>query len=239
MCSRAGLLVAHDKNKRLILVSRADCDSWNCDECAERMKSNWVARARWGYSQFVTEGLSVDFVTITSHEKLDNFAQTEYVWRSAWSTLYAALKRKSKRLEYMVIPERHKDGRMHVHALWTANVSERWLKDNARKRGLGYKATISRVDNVSKAASYVTKYIGKDLGKDAPKHFRRVRVSRNFPAIPLPQTGLSAYEWFYIGGNGALKTEYEYAEKNGLTMIDVITGDVWDDIDLHTVVWKS
>jgi hypothetical protein len=188
---------------------------------------------------FVSEGLRVDFITITSHERLKTFTDTETVWRKAWSVLYAALKRKSRRLEYMVIPEKHKDGRMHVHALWTAEVSERWLKDNARKRGLGYMADVRQVKEIGHAASYVTKYIGKDLGTDVPKRFRRVRVSQGFPEIPKPETELSVFEWVYVGTNGALKMEYDKAERDGFRMIDVKTGAAFDDVDLHTVIWES
>lgn len=237
MCDRAGLLIARDAQRRVLLVSRANCDSWSCPECAERMKQNWIARARWGYSVFVADGLRVDFVTITSHEKLRTFADTETVWRKAWATLYAALKRKARRLEYMIVPERHKDGRMHVHALWTAEVSERWLKDNARKRGLGYMADVSQVKDVGHAASYVTKYISKNLGADAPPRFRRVRVSQGFPEIPKPETELSGYSWVYVGTNGELKAEYERAERDHFRMIDVKTGELFDDVDLGTIVW--
>jgi len=239
MCKRAGLLIAIDGLTRRALVARADCDSWNCPECSRRMAENWRMRGKIGAATFIRDGIPVDFVTITSHEKLKTFEQTEHVWRSAWSTLYAALKRKSATLEYMIIPEKHKDGRMHVHALWTADVTTRWLKDNARKRGLGYKADLSRVAEADHAAKYVSKYLGKMLGVEVPLHFRRVRVSRHWPEIPKPVTEASDLDWEYVGTNGALRLMYERCAALGVDMVDMSTGELFDDLDLGTVLWES
>ena len=125
MCQRAGLLIGWDDTSARALVARADCDSWNCEECAARMASRWRLRAEMGARALLGDGYRVDFVTITSHEKLKDFAATETVWRDAWSKLYAALKRKQPNLEYMIVPEKHKDGRMHVHAVWNAGVSSK------------------------------------------------------------------------------------------------------------------
>src|SRR6185369_6375459 len=181
MCQRAGLLIGFDRVAGRALVTTADCDSWTCPECRQRMKDRWLLRARIGVRQFTRDGKAVDFVTITSHEKLTTFAQTEYVWREAWPNLYAALKNKSPELQYYIVPERHKDGRMHVHALWTAGVTQKWLKDAARRRGLGHQAKIIAIESDAKASNYMTKYVGKDLGDDVPEKFRRVRVSRFWP----------------------------------------------------------
>jgi len=71
MCTRAGLLIGWDFSSKRALVTRANCDSWNCDECARRMASRWVLRAQIGVRKFLADGDVVDFVTITSHEKLE------------------------------------------------------------------------------------------------------------------------------------------------------------------------
>lgn len=189
--------------------------------------------------EFLSDGLRVDFVTITSHERLKDFAATETVWREAWDRLYKAIKRRAEVFEYMVIPERHKDGRMHVHALWTASVNQRWLKDNARKRGLGFMATVSEVKDSQAATRYVTKYVGKDLGENVPKHFRRVRVSRNWAEIPVPVTDVSNLEWVYVGSNGALSLMYEKCRREQFDLIDLSTGAFFDDVDLGTIVWNG
>src|SRR5678815_2841726 len=157
MCVRAGLLIGWDDTARRALVTRANCDSWSCEDCSKRMVERWSFRAALGAHQILERGECLDFVTITSHEKLPDFAATERVWRQAWASLYQAIKRKNPELMYFLVPEKHKDGRMHVHALWNAGVTKRWLKDNARKRGLGYECEINHVDVSGRAQKYVTK----------------------------------------------------------------------------------
>lgn len=239
MCKRAGLLVGFDIAAKRALVTRADCDSWNCPECAARMREKWILRAEIGARELLGDGLRLDFVTITSHERLKTFAATEIVWRDAWDRLYKAIRRKAEIFEYMVIPEKHQDGRMHVHALWTAGVSQKWLKDNARKRGLGFMADVRRVQTVQNATRYVTKYIGKDLGDEVPPHFRRVRVSRNWAEIPIPVTDVSDLEWCYVGSNGALSLMYERCKREAYDLIDLSTGAFFDDVDLGTIAWNG
>lgn len=179
----------------------------------------------------------MDFVTITSHEKLRDFAACERVWRNAWAKLYNALKRQKQDLQYMIVPERHKDGRMHVHALWNAEVSQKWLKDNARKRGLGYQCKIVHVDHSGRAQKYIVKYVGKDLGVIDIPHFRRVRVSADWADVPDPNSGSSGLKWEYIGTNGALNSVYEECEAKRIKLIDIDTGALFDDVDLGTIVY--
>lgn len=235
MCKNAGLLIGWDLVSRRALVTRADCDSWKCEECSKRMAENWKLRAMIGVRGYIGAGLHVDFITITSHEKLSSFAATEAVWRKAWPVLYAALKRRSTALQYFVVPEKHKDGRMHVHALWTANVSQKWLKDNARRRGLGYQAHRRPVHEAGVAVRYIGKYIGKALGSDAPPRFRRVRVSSGWPEIPLPITPLVGLRWEYISGNGSLAVVMAECQAKRIDMIDLRTGEFYDAEDLGTI----
>lgn len=236
MCSQAGLMIGWDDAAKRALVSRANCDTWKCEECAKRMSEKWGLRAHMGSREILTQGDKLDFVTITSHEALKTFEATERVWKSAWSALYNAVKRHKTALEYIVIPECHKDGRMHVHALWNAGVSQKWLKDNARKRGLGYQCKIVHISAEGRAAQYVTKYIGKSLDFDYPARFRRVRCSNNWVDIPKPNSHDSALRWEYVGTNGALQFVYEQCEVRGYSLIDKQTGEMFDDVDLGTIV---
>jgi len=200
------------------------------------MGERWVLRAQIGVRQFLANGDMVGFITITSHEKLKTFEATQAVWRKIWPVLYAALKRKNRNLEYFIIPERHKDGRMHVHALWTAGVTQKWLKDNARKRGLGHQCKISNIETAGQAVYYVTKYVGKSLGNDVPKRTRRVVTSQGWPDIPAPNTALNSLEWEYINGNGALAVVMAECQAKKIDMIDLETGEYFDAPDLGTQV---
>ena len=239
MCKRGGLLIAYDIPARRALVTDADCDSWKCAECAERMSAAWVMRAEIGARRLIDAGARVDFATLTSHERLKDFRSTAEVFPSAWDKLHKRLNRQSDTREYLMIPERHKDGRLHVHALWTFGVSRRWLKDNARACGLGYQADVKPVREAFHAVKYVTKYVGKALGDDAPAHFRRVRVSAGWADIPAPDVETSDLDWHYIGGNGALNAAYDECDRLNLTLIDVRTGEIFDDIDMGTIAWGN
>jgi hypothetical protein len=199
------------------------------------MAERWVLRAQIGVRKFIANGNLVDFVTITSHEKLSTFAETQKVWRSAWPVLYSAIKRRNRNLEYFIVPERHEDGRMHVHALWTADVKKKWLKDNARKRGLGYQAEIKRVTGSGSAASYVTKYLTKSLGDDVPARTRRVITSQGWPDIPDPVTALSGLKWEYVNGNGVLDVILRECQAKKIDLIDLATGEFYDADDLGTI----
>jgi len=236
MCNRAGLLIGWDDEAKRALVSRANCDTWSCDECAKRMSERWGLRADMGARALQAQGDKLDFITITSHEKLKTFEATCRVWSSAWGKLYNAVKRKKPSLEYILIPECHEDGRMHAHALWNAEVKKKWLKDNARKRGFGYECEIRNVSNSGRASEYVTKYIGKNLHTDYPARFRRVRCSNNWIDIPKPTTQCDNLRWEYVGTNGALQIVYDECQSKRIALIDQKTGEKFDDIDLGTIV---
>jgi len=151
--------------------------------------------------------------------------------------LYNALKRQKPDFEYMIVPEKHKSGRMHVHALWNAGVSQRWLKTNARKRGLGYQCKVIHVASSGHAQKYVVKYVGKDLGADVPPHFRRVRVSADWADIPAPDSATANLRWEYISTNGALSIVYEECQAKNIALIDLETGAKFDDVDLGTMIY--
>jgi len=189
-----------------------------------------------GTRKLQLEGHSVDFITLTSHEKLPNFEATEAVWRSSWGALYNALKRQNNALAYLMIPERHKSGRMHVHGIWNAGVSQRWLKDNARKRGLGYQCKVVHLSNSGGASKYIVKYVGKNLNSNYPPRFRRVRCSNNWVDIPQPATQSGELHWEYVGTNGALQIVYDECQAKHITLIDQETGMIFDDVDLGTIV---
>lgn len=235
MCKRAGLLIGWDAGNKRALVTWANCDSWNCVDCSKRMASLWALRAEIGSREILLAGGTLDFVTITSHEKLRDFESTERVWRSAWNALYCAIKRKAPNFQYMIVPEKHEDGRMHVHALWNAGVSKRWLKDNARKRGMGYQAEIKSISNSGGAQKYVVKYVGKSLGDNVPDHFRRVRVSNNWAKVPEPNNALVGLRWEHIGTNGALDVVYRECQAKNIALIDLASGEIFDDVDLGTI----
>jgi len=228
MCKNGGLLIGWNKAQKRAIIVSGRCDSWECGECAEYKADHWRLRAEIGARAILNSGRPLDFVTITGHEKLGTFAATEAVWRKAWPALYAALKRECGDLMYMIIPERHKSGRMHVHAVWNAGVSKRWLKDNARKRGMGYQADVSHVSHEGSAVKYVTKYIGKNLGDDLPDRFRRIRVSNNWPDVPAPNTATSDLDWEYTRSEAVVMAWLAQCQAMHYSVVEQKTGEIFD-----------
>lgn len=243
MCKRGGLLISYDYAAHRALVTDADCCSWKCPECSERLKDQWLLHSQHGATVLMERGIKLYFATITSHEENRTFAAGAKVFPDAWGKLHKRLNRTASTREYILTPERHKDGRLHMHAIWTFPVTTRWLKDNGRECGFGFMNQIGRrghedeeITTVRQVAEYVSKYLAKQLGDDAPARFRRVRTSKGWEKMPLPESETSGLTWQYIGGNGALLSAYEECERAHLTMIDIRTGEIFEDEDLGTIV---
>lgn len=175
---------------------RPDCGLWSCPECAVANKNRWALRIEHGVTVYKLRGETFYFMTLTSHENLKTFESTLAVWSDAWPKLYAKMKRQQSELHYASLPEKHKDGRLHMHILINCGFGVKmsrngryyssWLKDNARKSGLGFMADIQPLQNSILAAWYVTKYVSKSLeAGDWPRYLRRVRVSNNWPELPV------------------------------------------------------
>lgn len=90
--------------------------------------------------------------------------------------------RKAGDLEYLVVPEQHKDGAWHFHGLLKGNIdaylSKTWHK--GRYELVGYnlgKCELENVKDTNRVASYITKYITKDLANTV-KNKRRYFYSK-------------------------------------------------------------
>src|SRR3989304_1012025 len=163
MCKRAGLLIGWDYKAKRALITHANFATRESPECAQRIKQRWLMRTEVGAGHIINVYDFLDFVTLTAHEKNRTFESSYRVWREAWPVLYSAIQRRRTGLQFMIIPEQHWDGTLHFHCLWNAGKPERWLKDNARERGLGYMVDVQGVKTAVHAVRYVTKYVGKNL----------------------------------------------------------------------------
>ena len=110
------------------------------------------------------------FVTLTiDPKKYDRQNLSEYYKKfSKWLRDYA--KKIGKKIEYLFIPELHEDGKSwHMHG-FIKGIPEGELERNsngyldwpAYREKFGY-MSIDRIRDRQKAASYITKYISKDL----------------------------------------------------------------------------
>lgn len=124
------------------------------------------------------------FVTFTfSPDKVNRYDYDECTkYLSKW---FNNLKRSSPALSYLVVPEQHKDGAYHFHGLFSG-INERqivWTGKYVIKRVRGLRSkfvrtkekiykigsyklgwmTATRVREMEKVTSYITKYITKDM----------------------------------------------------------------------------
>lgn len=180
-------LKARNEKEKYVILFRPRCKMWKCPACAQINQRLWAARAHTGARHYHEMGRQLRFLTLTSHEKLDAEG-TLAVWPKAWKKLHTRANREGGKGGYMMIPERHKNERLHMHAIVTWDMGTRWWKDNARASGLGYMAESVEIAHAGGAANYVTKYIAKTL-QDLkwPPKWRRARTSRDWPKLPEPE----------------------------------------------------
>jgi len=196
------------------IIHKTRCKQWTCPYCAPINQMLHEIRIKNGIRELQNKGYKFAFVTLTSHERLKTFEETYRVWQSAWRKLSERYRRfcaKTLGVEnhYVYVIERHKDGRMHVHGFFCADITKRWWKDSARQCGLGYQVDKQLVSDDAKVVSYITKYLSKQQGKDYTiKGVRRVAYSQKFPATP----GLdSTSEWTVAEKDESIVSLVEYA----------------------------
>jgi len=177
-------LLAVNADLHHAILFRPRCGKWSCGFCSEQNKRLWAARAYYGTLVNQEGGNEVDFLTLTSHERLDP-AQTRWVFPRAWKKLSQRARRATGGFAYFMIPEVHEDGRLHIHAIETSALGEGWWKDNARESGLGYMDEEEPIRKPAGAAAYASKYLAKSLLIAAwPSNFHRIRTSRDWPKLP-------------------------------------------------------
>lgn len=168
------------------------------------------------------------FVTLTlSPEKVDRYDVREVTRKlNAWLDNHV----RRSGLAYVLVPERHKDGAIHFHGLFTDAVAavDSGHRDSGGHRvynlpewTLGFTTAIELYGERRKAIAYVCKYIGKQIGADG-------------------QPGKVGGRWYYSGGNlRRPKVEYcdvdpsEYDEVEGFTFVVDALGAKVKKIDVE------
>lgn len=180
------VLKAHDAERKEILLYQPRCKQWDCASCANINKLLWQAKIGHGVGKYMDNGIDGwAMLTITAHERCTNFAQCLFPWVNQWAKLSSRMRRRHQGFKYVILPELHADNRIHWHLIASHNITERWLKDNARACGLGYIADASPIDNPALAIWYVSKYISKSLyGTVWLPNLKRIRTSQKWHALP-------------------------------------------------------
>lgn len=111
------------------------------------------------------------FCTFTFDPKRFNSRNIAFVKKYINTWCHNAKSRHSKRLEYLIIPEQHKSGAYHLHALIKGYNGR--LKDSGHQQGgrvvynipnwsFGF-STAVKIDNQIAVSKYIQKYITKDM----------------------------------------------------------------------------
>ena len=209
---RRPYLVGIDHETGTLKLYRPDCGLWSCPQCAQRNRLHWMHRIAEGVDVYMRAGERWSFATLTANRKRSGFDKTLSDWRHHWPVLYRRIKRyvAPSELHFVMMPERHKNGRVHMHVLWSAvfpgvkayrkktgetYFRSRWLTDNCNGVGLGWIHDNRKIDNSMAAVSYVTKYLVKStVTEDWPDNLRRVRTSHHWP-IPDVKYRPDALDW--------------------------------------------
>jgi hypothetical protein len=173
------MIIAKNNDTREAVFFRPPCKRWTCEHCQQVNAAQWAFVAWAGTHELQQNGLDVVFVTITSHERLGIDGALR-VWPDAWKKLRQRIVYTYGKPEYYMVSEKHKTGKLHMHAVVSTAIEQSWLKTAARKCGLGYIAHVRPVDQAIGAAFYATKYLTK-FGAQWPTGWRRVRLSQGWP----------------------------------------------------------
>lgn len=110
------------------------------------------------------------FGTLTTDpKKIDRYNDNEVIRRV--STFLNNLRRKSPDLNYLLVPERHKDGALHFHALFghldvdMSDSGRKWHGEpiyNLKSYTWGF-SDFTRIKDKARTANYCRKYITKEM----------------------------------------------------------------------------
>jgi hypothetical protein len=227
---RRPILRATSYDPPLALYFKPRCKLWSCPYCARQNAKGWALRAKMAGDDWTVRYEQLAFVTLTSHERLGPAASLA-VLPSAWGALSARLRRYTPGIKYLMIPERHQSGRVHLHAITSAPIGTRWWKDNARSCGMGYQDHEDVVKNGWGAWYYTLKYLLKGVTTgDWPKGFRRVRTSRHFPQLPPGE--YPGWQFSKLQAEISLADEMRGQAAQGLTTILLDERVAWAVINL-------
>lgn len=207
---------------------KADCKLWTCPECGIRNRTRVSARVARGVEHWQEIGLNVDFITLTSHEKVRDFARSIAVFRDAWPRLRKRIQYRNKDFHYALFGEQHKKNKtLHVHLVATNDLDTRVWKNHSRSCGLGYMVDVQSVSTAGAAAGYCTKYLAKSAGiDDWPSSFHRYRLSSRWPKWDIDaETGAA---WSVFFNEASLNDELRYWVMQGYRLVNPKTGEVND-----------
>lgn len=211
-------VLGKNKDERTAILFNPRCKQWSCNYCAELNKDYWIHQATRGAILITSEGRELQFVTLTSRPYASP-NQSLYFMAQNWPKLNRRAKYHTNKWKdargiewaYFLVPEKHKDGRVHAHLIAATHIyAKKFWKNWAFGTGFGFIMDVQTIENPAQVTGYVTKYMHKGSGAETwPKNFRRVRTSANWPITK--QAPLDGWEWLTIKN-----PDTAWIEKNAL-----------------------
>jgi hypothetical protein len=163
--------------KRGFGYTRLKCKAWDCPECGPR-KAYQLRRAiqRWAVENNLTR-----FLTLTLDPKgLDGVEDKVRYIRGVWSKFRVYVKRElGKSLSFIEVLELQQSGVPHLHVLLNKYIPQKWISSRWAALGGGRIVFIKRIVELDRVASYLTKYLTKEVILSVPKGVRRYTTSRD------------------------------------------------------------
>lgn len=158
------------------------CGSWNCPTCAKLLAREWAEIAHYGVEHLADTAW---FWTFTMSGRIHTREKAFELLPKMWDSLRKSVQRANGVWLYIAFVEGqpHRNYMPHFHVLGDT-ASWRDFSEIALAAGFGYQAKEKPITSDG-AAKYVSKYASKQ-GWDAPKGFRRVRASKNWPRPDKP-----------------------------------------------------
>ena len=209
-CSNHAPFIAFTRETNAWYLVQGCCNSWYCPRCSIiRAKHEYGRIVHGANTLAIDHGLF--FVTLTCDSTYsasdgdENYLQYTNRVLTAWRT---HTKTHGGAWHYVQVTERQKRGHPHSHIIATSipddtipvskgdwsfigylhnrdELYSQWLTDRCISSGLGAICNISEVRSSHGVASYVAKYLFKDLSQTQfPKHWKRIRYSQSWPKLP-------------------------------------------------------
>lgn len=164
--------------------------------------NNSISRARSRVFEYVMNNDFYYYVTLTLNRNNNRFDLDTA--RKKISNIIRYLRKKGlTNLEYILIPELHKDGAIHFHGFFTSGFGEDFYINKygflswSSYDKIGF-SNISKIRNYKRCACYITKYINKDIcsrNKGSYIYFHSQGLSSNKPLCDITTCGLLPYRF--------------------------------------------
>lgn len=219
-CENHAPFIAYQVDSGAWYLAQGCCNSWQCARCSTIRAKHEYGNIVHG-AKTLAEEHSLWFVTLTMRGKELDLSKADDEYYTLTNRLLSSWRAESKRNSahwcYVQVTERQKRGAAHSHLICTmvpqdtkfyrqgerlpsGAIAKRdcyfstWFMKRAEGAGLGRMIDISLVDSPHGVGSYVAKYLFKDIKEHIwPKHWKRIRYSRNWPKFEHASTAIAAF----------------------------------------------